>query len=668
MGRGNLRLIVAALLVALLLAVAYVQFVPSASVGELAVDPPTLADAPAAIAVARSEAELQSAVQEDAGDARTAVAEVAESPIPDSLAPGFARGTVVVSNYEGRPRGGLDGELHLQAGLDSSVEPQRVPIVAGRFEVALEPGKGRVVVGGVVEGRAVAVFAETARLQAREEPYRLRMAWYEPLLLEVCDSETGQHLDGVEVWTTDRFEHGPRIPSAALGRGRADSSPLLGPLTSPIEFEAWPPGVDRDGVELRVVAPGYAWAALRADPFFGGTRRIDLTPAATLEVHFTGDPLPHVPREQGRFGTMRVRLIVGRAADLNTDGLPNEALAVPEVFNTEPILLPGLPRESLTLTLAVGEAWFLATTTLAQATIDLAAAPPHRVEIHLAATDEPLWTPIAGAAHFPEGFTARPSVEVLPLGNGKSERGLGESLVVFHQRRLGDAGESRSDFRFRTNSPTTGPHAFLLGDAGYAIVLDIPAGGDTNLSLTLPPPAEVTVRAMNLGPGGAPKGSAVRYSWVPPDDPSIPRRYARASLDPETASATIHPPPGRVEFTLEVPGRIGERAVLDLTSGYRTELQLRASPQAHLLLTLRDGDTRIPAPNLSFAHFEDAQGTRAPAAARAHSGGVLYTLPPGDYRLTIPDPPSGYLPIEPIDAHLLAEQTTELTVELRRAP
>lgn len=125
-----MRLIVAALLVALLFAVAYVQFGPSASVGALAVDPPALTDAPAATVAARSEAELRSAVHETAGDARTPVADVAESPIPEPLAPGFARGTVVVSNYEGRPRGGLDGELHLLAGLDSPIEPTDVHLLA----------------------------------------------------------------------------------------------------------------------------------------------------------------------------------------------------------------------------------------------------------------------------------------------------------------------------------------------------------------------------------------------------------------------------------------------------------------------------------------------------------------------------------------------------------
>lgn len=661
MGRGNLRIVVAALIVALLLAVAYVQFVPSASVEELAVDPPALTDSPVAIGVARSEPELQSAVQEEAGDTRTPVAEVVESPNPEPLAPGFARGTVVVVDSAGREHTGLDGELRLLPQMDSSDEPQNVPILGGRFEVELSAEEGRVVMGALLDGRTAAVLANSAWLEAREEPYELRMGWLAPLLLEVRDADTGQHLSGVELWGTDPLDlDPPRIPAAALGLGPAPKTPLLGPLTSPFPFESWPPGVYRDGMDLRVWAPGYSWGALSADPFSGGVRRVELNAAASLEVHFTGDPLPRLPPKDTMFGRERVFLIVARDADMSGGSPANAVLAAPELQQNDSLLIEGLPREPVTVLVAVGGAWFHLTTTLARAEIDLGTEPPHRVQLHIA-SEELVLTPIAGQLHLPPESTERQWVEVFPLGS--ADQGLREPLAV-QVAIASNSLQGASTMHFSTTSPGPGPHAFLLGGSGYAMVLDIPAGGATNLSLALPPPAEVTVRAMDLGPGGAPEGSAVRYSWLPPDDLPTPRRYARASLDPETASVTIHAPPGRVEFTLEIPGRIGERATLDLTSGYRTELQLRASPQAHLLLTLRDGDTRIPAPDLSFANFEDAQGTRVPAAARAHSSGVLYTLPPGDYRLTIPDPPPGYLPIEPVDVHLSAEQTEERIVEL----
>ncbi|MBI1380733.1 MAG: hypothetical protein GC161_06560 [Planctomycetaceae bacterium] len=662
MGRANLRLIVATLLVALLLAVAYVQFAPSEPVEELAVDPPAPTAAPVAVAVARSASELRSAVQEDAGDARTPVAEVAESPIPEPLAPGYARGTVVVVDSAGREHTGLNGELRLLPQMDSSGGPQLVPILGGRFEVEISSEGGRVVVGALLADRAASVLAGTAWLEAREQPYELRMGWLQPLLLEVRDADTGQHLSGVELWDTDPLDlDPPRIPAAALGIGPAPRTPLLGPLTSPFPLESWPPGVYRDGMELRVWAPGYSWGALSADPFSGGVRRLELKAAASLEVHFTGAPPPRLPQKDTMFGRERVFLIVARDADMSGGRPANSVLAAPELLHNEPLLIDGLPREPITVLVAVGGAWFHLTTTLARAQVDLGLDPPHRVQLHIA-SEELVLTPIDGRLHFPPGSTERHWVEVFPVGS--PELGLREPLAVGLAILSGSVGEP-STADFSTNSPGPGPHAFVLGDAGYTIVLDVPVGGATNLSLSLPPPAEVTVLAMDLESGGAPTGSAVRYSWVPPDDLPTPRRYARASLDPETASVTIHPPPGRVEFSLDVPGRIGERAVLDLTSGYRTELQLRASPQAHLLLTLRDGDTRIPVPSLSFAHFEDAQGTRVPAAARPHAGGVLYTLPPGDYRLTIPDPPPGYVPIEPTAVHLLAGETEERTLPLR---
>ena len=525
----------------------------------------------------------------------------------------------------------------------------------------------------------------------------------QPVTLHVIDRATGAPLAQVEVRCSE-------LDPALL---RLDPTPsrdarLLAAGGSPLQLlpkREWP-----RARKLLVEAAGYAPETLEVDWHSGGERTVTLSAAIRLTIEVSGAPLEErlyarlYSRESVASGLERGRRRLernaasppaGRSAAMERElDAATRLLATPRWSAVSLELMELLARLSpdradpidsqrrVTFTdLPIG-GWIVVIGSVAMyddrfvhAVGEVELAPGDDAGLLLAwqPTPTPPRVAVTGRVVLGPGWLAS-DMPALP------DRIAIQSLDPFAER---DAGGHGREHRLEPGSRADTLHfaidTLLPGEAvawfepwRYATRFIVPASptGTAEVELRSPPPASVTVRV--VGPDDSQPLVPCWYDWMAADD-----REGRVGLG---SGESTWAPDGA--FTLVVPAAELALAVgvepsavwLDFTRHTvgrgATTIERTLRERAELVVTMRDGDARVPLEDFDAYRVVHLQGKAVEGITRAEVRGADSTMRlqvngEGPATLVI-DGLEGYLPSEPIAVELVRGATVHVELSLVR--
>ncbi len=524
-----------------------------------------------------------------------------------------------------------------------------------------------------------------------------------PVTLHVIDRTSGAPLAQVEVRCSEidpALLYLDPTPSRDARRLATGGSPLqLHP------HREWP-----RARKLIVEAAGYARETLEVDWHSGGERTVALSPATRLTVEVTGAPLEErlyarlYSRESVALGIERGRRRLernaaahpaGRSAQMERElDAATRLLATPRWSEVSLELMELLARlapdqadpidsqRRVTFTdLPIG-GWIVVIGSVAMfqdrfvhavSEVELAPGDDARLLLAWQPTPTPPRVAVTGRVVLGQGWLAA-DMPALP------DRIAIQSLDPFAERDAGghgrahrlDPGPRADTLHFALESLPPGEAVAWFEPWRYATRFVVPASptGAVEVELRIPPPAVVTVRV--VGPDDSQLLIPCWYDWVAGDD----REGTIAPVGGESTWA----PDGT--FTLVVPAAelalaagVEPRGVwLDFTrhtvGGGATTIERTMRGLAELVMTLRDGDARVPVEDFDAFRVVHLQGKSVEGITRAEVHGAdssirLRVNGEGPATLVI-DGLEGYLPSEPIAIELVRGGTVAVEVALTR--
>lgn len=551
------------------------------------------------------------------------------------------RGTVVVRDPLGVLHAAESGSFALVVwGAELAVHHE-VEVRDGAFATDVpadaELGVASLVLGGrraIYEGRGGPAAEQRFPLPA-SGVLEILARWPPRMLLHVRAEEDGRELGGVEV-----VAGGDWHASGLAHPGRPDEGQVLArDARSPVDLS----GVeDADGV-VYARSPGYAWGRATLDLEQGGERFLALEAGGGLEVELLGER----PDDSAR-----LRL---RAGDAD---VPTAEVEV----HAELIALESLPARRYRVSVELGEFWAEGPLVLAAGEADVRAGEVQRLTLELAPAPSAELAPLAGTLVIPaawelEDFTLEAELLDTPL----------RASLELHNTRSSSLERLTTDtwaFAFPTVQP--GRYKLLVPELCFSIAVVVPPGGLTEVVFAAPPPTHVAVRAVEAGSGRDAEILTLHWYAVRPEGVSgggleSVQRDPESGLFEFTAPQTaivLHCWQQRYRFVNET---------VELHDG-RNEITLEFSPSCGLVLSILDGESRLPWDSAWMLEPLAAEGPGA-ATGWTQDGKTLRIMlsEPGLYRFEMPVVP-GYEPLPPQEVWVGEGEFVEHPMQLVRLP
>lgn len=473
----------------------------------------------------------------------------------------------------------------------------------------------------------------------------LRLRWPDPLVIHVRDAATGTELKGVRVvaipdWEQESLVVPPRSWEVDARRG-----------DSPLRMRIDELGQGRfqvPGSAVLVRTDGYAWARVSFDPDRGGEVFADLQPACELEIRVVSE---HAASQS----VLRVRR-AGEAAPIFEDD-----------------------RDSLALT-----------------TLDAIAAGDYEVAVH---SRDPTQRPEVLASAPVRVETGQRSVVVLRLADARPistvdvagvlvvPRAWGvehvELVAKLFDAPLSDAPLARTmqlaktgawgaadEFAWRLDCVQAGRYELSIQNPPFGSIVEFPLGSATDARVEVPPPADVSVRVVDLV-----TGEPVPLNWLAwrMDLPGgAARRSPPIERNPSSGSYEFRCPVGEVVLDAAAAGDAypGSLTSHTLAAG-ANPIVLKLARHTLMSITFRDG-TRTLEPSLDLLRTLDVSARRGGGEVTEwtfDSDAVRVRVSePGSYRVRLREALPGYLLPEVRTVDLQPGKTTDVVIRLTKAP
>lgn len=554
-------------------------------------------------------------------------------------------GTIVVVDEQGREHAGEDGGFSFVLWSGDTGSWHAVTVADGRWSTSLAPEEplDALALEGVRLGDRAATPEPpwAARFVVSDgSELALRVRWPPRSVLHVRARASGSELAPVLLVEVNDW---PARYNGHPGRA-AEEARDLGP--SPIELPASSTGLVGTRT-LYARSPGFAWGRIEIDERSGGERTLELEPAGTLEVRWTGasaDP----------------------AARLRIFGSGYHPVFEAELANSG-VLAEDLAPGTYTVKAQVGEVW-REPLVLAQTTAEVVAARHTQVNLSLAEVPVQAHVPLSGTLVVPRAW----ELADFSLGFGLLDTALAGFEGSFSIERGGmqpldtSPGAPPSVFAWSAGNVQPGRYEAGLDALGFSVVLVVGPAGLADARIEVPPPAEVRVRCVEASTGLPAVGTFVSWRCKVPE--GVRGWSSRHASHEETDSPGVfrcRTPLGPVLFNCSGGGFAWKSVELVVEPG-RNEVVLELARVASLAVILRDGATVVPW-ELDLVPGLSALEGQAESRSWTRAGGevTLHMSHGGRYMLTIP-PIAGYEPSPPTEVELVQGETREHVVELVR--
>lgn len=530
--------------------------------------------------------------------------------------------------------GELELRTHWITGSGARVESGTLAVEDGRAVLDLGDAAGAFISGGTLGGEA-ALAARPIHVDASERERVVELSRPVPSTLVVRSAATGAALSDVEVRMTEFYP--ARVFVDGCGEGRRVASGATSPITLP------KPRRSRNDVVLHARAPGHAWGRLGVNLVEGGERLLALEPGGGIEVRVRGE---------GVDGEAEVRV--------RRPGEGGRPLLRRQLLGERVVRFEGAPAETLRITLERGE-WEGAAL-FAEAEVEVEAGAQSVVTLDGVVPEPPPEVTIAGEVFVPEAWGV-PAVAMMRELVGPPLLG-GDSIGPFDNERLEPLGDGRHAFLLERVQ--AGRHVLRLVEPPWTWRVDARDGGATGLALAVPPPVDVTLRAVDAETGAAVALDGASWTPAPPPQGSRGKRLYQI---PIRAGATDHParvPRALLEFHARQERYFPAAVEADVTRPNQViEIPLQRAQGVDV--TFHDGETRVrlepPQFRVTRASGERPQGI---TVENPLAGPARIRVPePGRYELIV-EPPPGYRALDPTAFTLEPGEFTELRVALER--
>jgi RNA polymerase sigma-70 factor (ECF subfamily) len=517
--------------------------------------------------------------------------------------------------------------------LETAAGQTTVAVVDGAFELELPPGERQIVVRNAWLDERAAIFEQELQVGPLVSATELELeaTWLPSTLLHVVDAASGTPLSNLTVVAdqSSRTSHGHVFPHPGAF---APEAALASDAASPVALH---PRTAYQDVYF-VSAPGYSWAAFRADHLRGGERTLQLQRGvADLTLHFVD-----APNQQARLRASRPGV-----APFEYRGLLGTSMTLGQ-------LAPG--PLGLEVSLASGER-------VAQSVL-------------LTEGDNVLWLDVTPAGA-PVAAPARTLVGSIRANPGWSGGELVLRVVADREHRL-----PRSQWLALEDQP--GAWSFELPDlqSPSALVEVLPTGWSAEVSLASNNQAALEIQLTGPIERSIHVTDAETGATLGLNHPRLEVRWSpeERSIDSHTNSATYDPAGERWSFSsIDIPIEVVVSAAgyvtqtLHLPQGARGEQQVRLERASGLILELSDGGDEVPVDVewILAVRATNLDGLKGGIFTRAFDGVevVYWVSRPGKFRLELP-PIAGYLPMGPAEVTLLPGEVQRMPLQLQRVP
>ncbi|QDV05096.1 hypothetical protein Poly30_05910 [Planctomycetes bacterium Poly30] len=554
----------------------------------------------------------------------------------------------------------LNGTAHLRAWSANRGQALRAPLIDSRFEVRMRQVDGGVelIAGGeVVLGLTNQVERFTVEVpdvdglgglllhDPADAENVVRSVTFAPgtldatvpvrgsaaVSLEVVAEGSGAHLADVDVLFANSA-----LVVATYPRGQYTAK-LAEAERSPVLLQPSGDAAQAQAATLLVGARGYAWKKVSVDLTTVGERRVELSPAGSLELACEG-LLPKDAR-------LRLRTSNGLFADMQ--------------LRAESTTLAGLPPGSYRVGLEVGD-WFSQPAVLAEQEIEIVAGESTDVRLVLEARAAAIVAPLSGTLIVPAAWEI-PQNSVTLRRMTPSVTGA-RATSSFKGKRLSEVPGEDGHFAFANPELEVGTYVITHFQLNWAQVFEHPPEGTLDYRLEVPPPIEVTVRVVQEGTNETPEGIE-RVIWCPVRPEGVEfGSMATAGKDAATGLFHLRVPEGKFTASARQAGFASEDVVLDTASG--SEFTLSVRPLAVCHVELRSEGKLVPWPDTYSLTAIDPTG-KATKVDLAMSGAERWfrVETPGVYRVQGPEV-DGFLEPAPVSADLVLGEDRTLVIEL----
>ena len=326
----------------------------------------------------------------------------------------------------------------------------------------------------------------------------------------------------------------------------------------------------------------------------------------------------------------------------------------------ERIVLDSLAADAYVVTVELGHRYRYPRI-LAYQEVDLRVADHAEVVLDVSGFEPPALTAISGTVVVPpawglERFSLFLELIDEPSIDGKAQRNLpGEQMEVLDAV-LGEHAFVQSGIQ-------AGRWELRFNPLGTSLAVDVPPAGLDDIRLEVPPPVDVTVRVRDEA--GAPV-SDMRVLWMPDRSELASGGTLNSAGQTEPGTFSFTAPEGAVEVWCMSDTWSFRRQTVELEP-IAHEVELVATPASGVVLSVREGETRLRVADFSPV-VQLVDGEERGYLSDEDFTGLTQ-------RLVVPGPglywigftaPEGYADVEPVTLSIAPAEFVEVTIDVRR--
>lgn len=519
-------------------------------------------------------------------------------------------GTIVVVDEHGDEHPRESGSFNVFFSTGENFHDTHVEVESGRWSADVPPNAGITAQDIRLGDREACWIHEGDWLRTESGAVvELRARWPGATILHIRDSETHRELANVQLvvghhwlWTSTRTARD------AWRREIGDN------VTSPIDV-GQAMGKSTFADEFCARSPGYAWGRVLLDLSTGGERFLDLHPGGDLDVQLNGN---------SNLGDASLVLRRAESGDLYETAF---------LASTGLIRIPSLDPGRYVVTVQFGN--FESPTVLGSAPAEIVAGTRTKIEIDLAPTATPDRVTLAGIVRVPKAWkTAQLYMWARYLDNAAelSDRDLYGTI---------DWPTSDGEFdvySFEMNDVLPGRYVFGVSPTEYRAAINLGDKGADDVVLEIPPPAHVSLRALDAATGEDAALDSIVWRQPLDDDAAEGGRGARR--DPTTGRFEFDAPAGEIVVS---PGffafGIADEPFRFAVHAGRNEVEWRVTPICGFRLRAQDGDVAVPWDAAWRVRVEPIEHDGREVSKYGYQGTLVVTLSkPGRYRVSLSKP------------------------------
>lgn len=620
---------------------------------------------------------------------------VADSPSP-TLEPGqiLVRGALVLVDSQGVERTEEDGEFapNIWSG-NRGKQGSTVPIVDGRFEVAMDPAcrlriRNLTIAGADALPERDEKHAVDAQTILEVRAYHLR-----DTLLRVVDAATGYDLPALTVVQRPR-----RMPDYLTHPGRYEEDDVLfsdaaSPITlAPRVQRGVPTGLEIDRLDQSVLlwvrSPGYAWGRIKVLLGKGGERELGLTAAAELEVALENlrlpSPPPAAPRDpspprthpaprRGRDApplrpVFRLRDAPELGEEISEhdgrdliDGAPRFER---DIVDASPILVSDLAPGAYLVSVEIGRWWEESNVLLGWTSAELVAGRRTQVTLPLDDPPEPgTPVPLAGTVFLPPAWGDRTATLLLEAMDLPVVDYNDKIRIPFDA--MEPVAVRAGLYRWSAGLVPPSRYVARLVEFELQTVFHVEEGGLSDAHIEVNAPAEVSLRFTDAETGEAAPVAAIRWNCARP--PGVSGGGITSEIPgPVPGTFRFRAPAGMLEVATQDKAYAYHSRTYELEPG-ANEITVEVNRACGIVISACTGEQPLPLNTIrhQFTILEvDGPGR---VTTRSWSSAVESTRcslsGPGIYEVRV-HPLEDYAPVPPEFVTVPAGEFVEHIVEL----